>query len=163
MVGWNVGTLTKGSILLMVCVILFTAVLSPDRSAFSLPHWAERGKVFCDKESSWMWVYSPEMLRKWQPCLCSSLPAGGKVSRSTLWICHHQSDQSWPPQKHREKLPSGSKWWVASVSSWGHRHYSNIPSVHRVDKRALGTEPEHSVANQTWAGITAVGGSQVDR
>lgn len=90
--------------------------------------------------------------------ICVSLSAGGKVSGSALWICHHQSDESWPPQKHCEKLPSGSKWWVASVSNWGQRDYLNIPSVHRVGKHALGTEPEDSVVSQTWAGITDKGG-----
>lgn len=50
---------------------LFTAVLGLDRSAFPLPNGAKRGKVPCDKESSCVWVYSPETLRKWRSGLLS--------------------------------------------------------------------------------------------
>lgn len=151
----------RSRILLMFCV-LFTEVLSPDGSTLPLPNWAKRGKVSCVKERSRVWAYSPEMLRKWRPGLCCPLSAGGKVSGSALWICHHQPDQSRPPQKHREEPPPGSKWWVASPGSQGQRHYLNIPSIHRVGKCALGTEPERLVVNQTWAGLQSRKGSQVN-
>lgn len=95
--------------------------------------------------------------------LACSLSAGGKVSGSALWVCHHQSDQPWPSQKHCEKPPSGSKWWVASLSSWGQRRSLNGVSDHGVGQRALGAEPVHSMENQTWAGLSLGGkpGTQI--
>lgn len=112
MIGWNVRTLTRVRILLMFCVILFTAVLSPDRSAFSLPNWAQRGKVCCDKESFWMWVYSPEVLGKWHPHLCIPF---------CRWKGFWLSSLNLPPSIRWVLAPSEALWkasfWFQMVSS----------------------------------------------
>ena len=132
----------------MFCVLLFTAILSPDWSALPLPNWAKRGKVSCNKESSRGWVCSPEVLE---------VKAWFVLSPVCRWKGFWLSSLNLPPPTRSVLAPWEASWrassWFQMVSSPSQQprpetlfeHSLNPPSWQACSghwARALGREPD---------------------